>query len=147
MPQFNAQNAYTSSIRSTIDPRTAERRVLEQITARLRHAAKTRDTEFSKFAEALHDNLKLWLIFGGEAAREDNPMDANLRRQIFELAEFTRTQTSRVLKSETDVEILLEINENIIAGLRGDDAPLGATANPELSVDTTPSAIGLGEVA
>jgi len=120
MQGHSAEAAYRGSTRSTASPKTVERKLLEENANRLESLQKQKDKNFPGYVKALHENLRLWLIFAGEAARDDNPMDSSLRAQLFALSDFVRNHTAKVLNENASVEILVEINRNVAAGLRGE---------------------------
>ena len=143
MPFDTAETVYRKSTRSTASPKTIERKLLEELASRLQESERHKKTQFADFAQALHQNLKLWLIFGTEAARDDNPMEKDLRGQILNLTDFVRKQTSAALNGTVSVAILVEINRNIAAGLRGEtpmpsDTPISALSKPEILSATEP---------
>ncbi len=119
MQILSAEAAYRGSTRSTASPKTVERKLLEEHASRIESTQQEKDLNFPAFAKALHENLRLWLVFGTEAARNDNPMDPTLRAQLFTLSDFVRAHTSKVLNGNATVDVLVEINRNIAAGLRG----------------------------
>ena len=118
MPQTLAQQAYAQAGAPTRTPRDTEFEVISRITRRLNNAAARKDIDFGGFAEALHDNRRLWTVLAAEVADADNWLPQDLRARIFYLAEFTRHHSSRVLADKGSVEPLLEINMAVLRGLR-----------------------------
>lgn len=92
-----------------------------RITAALRSAAANGKESFAPFAKALSDNRRLWTIIATDVAGKDNALPKELRAQIFYLAEFTLTHTSRVLQREASADVLIEINTMIMRGLRSQE--------------------------
>jgi flagellar protein FlaF len=116
-----ARTAYNSDAAVRTD-RGLEYDVFARITAALRKATATAAENFAAFAKALDDNRRLWTIIAGDVAGAGNGLPRQLRAQVFYLAEFTITQTSRVLRGEASADVLIEINTMMMRGLRGQEA-------------------------
>ena len=117
-PQTLAQRAYAQSAAPTRTPRDTEYEAISKITHRLNSAAARRETDFSAFVQALHENRRLWSVLATDVADADNALPNNLRARIFYLAEFTEQHSSQVLGNKATVEPLLEINMAVLRGLR-----------------------------
>lgn len=115
-----ARRAYAPTTFSLKPGRAVEAQIVGQITARLRAAAKTADTNFPAFVEALHDNRRMWVILATDVADADNGLAAQLRAQIFYLAEFTDLHTAKVLRNEATADALIDINTAILRGLNAE---------------------------
>ncbi len=116
-----ARTAYGTQTAVRTD-RGIEYDAFARITAALRTAAAAAKQNFTAFAKALDDNRRLWTIIAADVAEGSNMLPKQLRAQIFYLAEFTLTQTSRVLRGEASADILIEINTMIMRGLRSQEA-------------------------
>ncbi|WDI31551.1 flagellar biosynthesis regulator FlaF [Hyphococcus flavus] len=123
-----ARNAYQQSTKSTAEPRSVERQLLTRLTSALIAADKSRDTDKAGVARALGKNLEFWTVIAADVASEGNQLSAELRSQLFYLYEFTRYTTNKILGGDDSVSIhpLIEINQNIMAGLQG--GPQGAAS-------------------
>lgn len=117
-----ARTAYASSSTSVRTPRSIEYGAFARVTQRLRETADHRKENFSALVAALHDNRKLWTILAMDVAGSDNGLPAQLRAQIFYLAEFTQAQTAKVLNGDPDIGALVDINTSVMRGLRPDGA-------------------------
>jgi flagellar protein FlaF len=115
-----ARTAYGSQAGVRSD-RSVEYDTFARITAALRKAAEAAKQNYSAFAKALDDNRKLWTIIAADVADGGNLLPKQLRAQIFYLAEFTLTQTSRILRGEASADVLIEINTMIMRGLRSQE--------------------------
>lgn len=119
--QALAQKAYAQTTKSVGSPRAIEYQVFARVTRELRAAA---DQEsFPKLAEALHANVQLWTVIGADVAGENNGLPKELRVNLFNLCEFTRLHSKKVLRREATVDALIEINTAIMKGLRGPAKP------------------------
>lgn len=111
------QNGYMEATRSVGMPREVEYHLFSQITGRLNRANKE-GADFALLAEALHENVALWRTIGLSVAEPENELPPQLRAQLFYLFEFTREHTPKVLRGEADAAALIDINTNIMRGLR-----------------------------
>ena len=75
----------------------------------------------ARLAEAMHDNVRLWMALGADVASDENQLPKPLRVQILGLANFARTHMLRVLAGEETVDALIDINMAIMKGLRGQE--------------------------
>ena len=118
MNAFNmAKTAYSNSAAPTRTARGTEYDAFARITHRMKAAA-TDISKFSILAAALYENNKLWSILAVDVSDKDNTLPAELRSRIFYLYEFTAQHTSKVLRKEASVDVLIDINTAIMRGLR-----------------------------
>ena len=101
--------------------RSAEYEAIAKISHRLRAAALKKDKHYPEFVEALSDNGRLWTTLAVDLAQPENALPKELRARLFWLAEFTAHETTRILRNEGDVSILIEINAAVLQGLRGQE--------------------------
>jgi flagellar protein FlaF len=117
-----AQNAYAPASPATHTPRDAEYHAFAHVTGLLSVARDTpRDAigYTARLAEALHENVRLWMALGADVASDENQLPKPLRVQILGLANFARTHMLRVLAGEETVDPLIDVNMAIMKGLRG----------------------------
>lgn len=114
-----AQSGYTNSLQSTGDPRTIEYRVFAQVTRELSALKKDALDYPAKMAKALYENLRLWTILAADVANDNNQLPADLRSNLFYLAEFTRHHTIKVRAGEATPQALIDVNTMVMRGLRG----------------------------
>lgn len=116
-----ARDAYKQSTKTTASPRSVERQLLTRLTSALIAAERNRKDDKAGLARALGKNLEFWTVVATDVASEGNQLPAELRAQLFYLFEFTRHVTRKVLGGDDTVSILplIEINQNIMAGLQG----------------------------
>jgi flagellar biosynthesis activator protein FlaF len=115
-----ARTAYGSQAGVRTD-RSVEYDTFARITAALRKAADSAKQNFAAFAKALDDNRQLWTIIAADVSEAANGLPQALRAQIFYLAQFTVTQTSRILRGEAGADVLIEINTMVMRGLRSQE--------------------------
>jgi flagellar biosynthesis activator protein FlaF len=112
-----AQTAYGPKAVSTQSPRETEYQTFVRITGALATAhANGRVVEIAK---ALHDNNRLWTTLAADAASDGNQLPVSLRARIVNLAQFSLTHSMKVLRMEADAQPLIEINQTVMKGLRG----------------------------
>lgn len=119
----SAQRGYAVNTAPTRTDRRTEYEVVAQITRRLRAAAQQGRKDFAGYAEALHDNRRLWTTLAADVADRDNGLPDSLRARVMYLAEFTAQHTSKVLQKQASVMPLLEINMAVLRGLKGEGTP------------------------
>lgn len=120
----NALRTYENVDRQTMSGREVEAAVLTKAAQKLTEcqkdlAAANRD---GRLEEAIKFNQRIWSIFQAELSREDNPLPKQLRINILRLGGFV---DRRLLESIADpipdkLDIVIRINNNLAAGLRGD---------------------------
>ncbi|KIC20655.1 flagellar biosynthesis regulator FlaF [Leisingera sp. ANG-Vp] len=116
---LKAKSAYSAAKAPTRTAKNFEYEVMARVTRRMVAAAQKGQSNFPEFVQALNDNRKLWSIFTADLATPGNPLPAELKGSLFELAIFTRQHTSKVLQRKADIRPLVEINTAIMRGLRG----------------------------
>ena len=117
-----ARNAYANSKQQTSSPRAIEQQVLSRITGALIAADRDKQDDRAGFMRAVSKNLEFWSVIATCVADASNALPPPLRAQIFYLFEFTRAHTARLFDGDpaATTDILVEINRNIIAGLKGE---------------------------
>lgn len=115
-----AQNGYAMAGAPVRTPRSIEIEVIAKITRKLHSVGQNEPERIVSKAQALYENRKLWGIFAADVALQDNPLPRELKANILYLAEFVNVQTSKVLASGAPIEPLIEVNQAIMRGLRGE---------------------------
>jgi len=118
-----AKSAYSSSRPTIRTDRSTEYDVFAQITQNIQAATVSGKSGFSTLASALHENRKLWRILATDVADMNNLLPEELKAQIMYLAEFTDFHTKRVLAGQASTDVLVDVNTNIMRGLRNVYAP------------------------
>ncbi len=119
----NAVSAYQEVDKQTISGRETEARVLSEAAMKLIKVQNDWDHEDrdQRLDEALRYNQKLWSLFQGELQREDNPLPKKLRIDILRLSLLIDKRIFEVMAfpAREKLDIIIRINQNIAAGLRG----------------------------
>jgi flagellar protein FlaF len=122
-----AANAYKNVDKSTNSGRETEARVLTDAALKLKRCQEgwNNPERDSQLDAALRYNQKIWSLFQGELEREDNPLPQKLRIDILRLAAFIDKRIFEVMAypSPEKLTIIININQNLAAGLRGNPGP------------------------
>jgi flagellar protein FlaF len=114
--------AYQKVERATISGRETEARVLMQAAMKLQVCQKNwQDGNDEDLDAALKYNQKIWSIFQTELANSENPLPDALKRDLLKLAAFIDRRIFETMSfpSPEKLSIIIKINQNIAAGLRG----------------------------
>ncbi|MCA3563888.1 MAG: flagellar biosynthesis regulator FlaF [Methylocystis sp.] len=120
----NPAQAYARTAQQTLQGRDLEAHVLLKTAATLQGIRDNWDLRQDELPDALLKNRKLWTVFVSAMSAEDCPMPAMLRSNIISLGMFifNRTIQLSVDPQPQLITVLIEINRNVAAGLRGSDA-------------------------
>ncbi|MEO9651231.1 MAG: flagellar biosynthesis regulator FlaF [Roseobacter sp.] len=111
-----ARRAYAPTQAPIKTARSTEYDVIASISHRMKRAIQQDD--FVSLVEALHENNRLWVALGVDAAHPDNLLPDELRARIVYLADFTRQHAHKVMQKQESAIPLLEINAIILKGLK-----------------------------
>jgi flagellar biosynthesis activator protein FlaF len=119
----NPMAAYENVSKMTMPGREIEATVLTKAARKLKDCQEnwnTGDWEV-KLEGALKFNQRIWSIFQDELMRDDNPLPKNLRLDILRLSTFIdrRILETIAYPSPEKLNIIISINDNLAAGLRG----------------------------
>jgi len=121
--QRNAVNTYQTVLKETMSGRETEARVLTQGALKLIDCKKNWDApnRNTRLDDALRYNQRLWSIFQVELTKEDNPLPANIKINMILLSRFIDRRIFETMAFPTPekLDIIIKINQNIAAGLRG----------------------------
>lgn len=119
----NAVKAYQTVDQKTMSGRETEARVLTQAAVKLIDCQKHWDApdRNQRLDAALRYNQRIWSIFQVEVAKPDNPLPAAIKRDILALSNFIdkRIFDTMAFPASEKLTIIIKINQNIAAGLRG----------------------------
>jgi flagellar biosynthesis activator protein FlaF len=118
-----ALNAYKSVEKKTVSGRETEARVLTEAASKLRFCQKNWGSDNRKelLDDALNYNQRIWTIFQAELGKQDNPLPDNIKLDLLRLSSFIDKRIFEVMAypDPEKLSIIIKINENIAAGLRG----------------------------
>ncbi len=110
-------NAYTQVQNKTGDGRDIEYRLLAKVTHGLAEALKTPNDVKKRVAAALH-NRDVWSALRLDLSNENNALPKELRASLISLSLWIERETSSVIDGNGDIDALIEVNRNIMAGLK-----------------------------
>jgi flagellar protein FlaF len=118
----NPLQMYDAVSRTTLSGREIEAAVLTKAALKLKECQEGwhKNDRKAKLNEALKFNQRMWSVFQGELGREDNPLPKHLRRDLLRLSAFVdkRIFETMAYPSADKLTVIIEINQNIAAGLR-----------------------------
>lgn len=118
----NAFKNYQDVEKTTVSGRETEARVLTQAAIKLQVCQNNwQDGSFEELDTALKYNQRIWSIFQSELAKQDNPLPTEIKRDLLKLAGFIDKRIFETMSfpSPEKLNIIIKINQNIAAGLRG----------------------------
>jgi flagellar biosynthesis activator protein FlaF len=116
-----AASAYTKVAQATHTPRELEAALLMKAASRLQAIRDDWEERRRELFEALTYNRKLWTILVSSATEADNPLPTAIKQNVANLAIFIFNHTLAVITQPAPerLAILIDINREIAAGLRG----------------------------
>ena len=119
----NPVQAYENVNKTTLPGREIEAAVLTKAARKLKECQDNWDADDrdEKLAGALKFNQMIWSIFQGELQKKDNPMPTKLKVDLLRLSVFIDRRIFETMADPTPekLTIVININNNIAAGLRG----------------------------
>jgi flagellar protein FlaF len=107
--------------------REVEAAVLVKAAARLKECQEkwSGPGNAAKLDSALKFNQRIWSILQAELSKPENPLPENLKMDLLRLSAFVDKRIFEIMAypEPAKVTILININENIAAGLRARPAP------------------------
>lgn len=123
---LNPLDAYQSVEKSTLSGRELEASVLMRATLLLTEAQNNwgRPGHEERLDHAVRHNQRIWTLFQAELTQADHPLPAEIRQNLLSLSVFIDKRTFDVIAypDPAKLDILISINKNVAAGLRGDSS-------------------------
>ena len=122
--QNQAVQAYQQASRQTVPPRDLEANLLSTAASHFQRIREDWDLLSSELPTALKFNRKLWSVFLSSVIDDESKLAIDVRQNIANLGVFVLTQTAelQVEASPEKLDILIKINRELAAGLRGSPA-------------------------
>lgn len=116
-------DAYQAIEKTTLSGRELEASVLmraAQLLADVQHHWDAPGLN-DRLDQALRHNMRIWTLFQAELTSADNPLPPELRSNLLSLSAFIDKRSFEVMAdpNPAKLDILISINKNIAAGLRG----------------------------
>lgn len=119
-------NAYRQTVKNTTSGRELEAAVLNKAAYLLKECQELWEDEGhrERLDGALVFNQKIWTIFQEELLKDDNPLPVKIRENILNLSIFIDKTIVDVMAhpAPEKLKIIIDINMNLAAGLRGSPA-------------------------
>jgi flagellar protein FlaF len=120
----NPLDAYRNVEKATLSQRDIEATVLNKAAMQLQTIRDnwTSDDRAAGLEDALNYNQKVWTFFQAELSMQDNPLPDEIKKNLLALSMFVDRRTFEALAypAPEKLDILININLNVSAGLRGD---------------------------
>jgi flagellar biosynthesis activator protein FlaF len=120
----NPLDAYRNVEKATLPQRDLEANVLTKAAMQLQELRNNwvRDKHDAHLEEVLTYNQRIWTFFQAELAVENNPLPDEIKRNLLALSAFVDRRSFEVLAypAPEKLDILISINLNVAAGLRGE---------------------------
>ena len=116
-----AANAYSKIAQATHSPRELEAAILMKAATRLQAIRDDWEGRRRELADALTYNRKLWTVLVSSATETGNPLPSGIKQNVANLGIFIFNHTLAVMSQPAPerLAILIDINREIAAGLRG----------------------------
>ena len=109
--------AYQNAQRAAEDPRSTEYRLFGQVTGALidaHHAGK----KGAGLIDAIDWNRRLWSTLAVDCMDDHNQLTKELRAQIISLSLWVAKYSGQVLHQNAPLEPLINVNRNVMQGLK-----------------------------
>ncbi|MDP2431755.1 MAG: flagellar biosynthesis regulator FlaF [Pseudomonadota bacterium] len=120
----NPLDAYRSVEKATLSQRDLEATVLTKAALQLQSLRDnwTRENHDAQLEDALSYNQRVWSFFQAELSVDENPLPEEIRRNLLALSFFVDRRSFDMLAypAPEKLDVLISINNNVAAGLRGD---------------------------
>ena len=110
--------AYQQTIAESDDPRRMEYRVFLRVTLDLEQHREG-DWRSAGLKEALWRNMQLWNTLRADLLDEGNGLPERLRAGLVSLSISVDQHSRRVLRGESDLGLLIDLNRAVMRGLQG----------------------------
>ena len=135
----NGYAAYGKNQRSSANPRDVEYELLARANASLQKALEASGPLAIKVkAEAALKNREIWSVFRADLSSEGNQLPKKLRADLVSLSLWVEREVQNVLNGEGDIETMIFINQQIMAGLKGDPGPGLGEETPQTPLEAEP---------
>ncbi len=111
--------AYAQQQKRNLSPREVEAMAFTKAALMLEDAKKVTNN-INEYSKALRFNHLLWTIIQADLTDPENQLPPEIKANVMSLSIFVDKQTTKALRSSlpTDLDVLININRNLAAGLR-----------------------------
>jgi flagellar biosynthesis activator protein FlaF len=142
-PYGQAADAYGNTAAET-DQRALEGKILLKSARQLEDLSKRLDgaerVPLTDIGDAIEYNRKLWMVFVNDAMNDAHPLPQEIKNNIASLGVFVFKRSTDILVEPTPakIQILIDINRNIAAGLMKQKAPAKTDGEPPAAPPADP---------
>ncbi len=115
--------AYARTAYAVSNPRDLEAQLLLKAASGLQAVIDGKAKNKKQALDALNYNLRCWKIFTGAAADPTNPQSQDVKQYVLNLGVFVMSHSLKQISlhdiNAEDLKILVKINSELAAGLRG----------------------------
>src|SRR4029077_5404598 len=124
--------AYAQQQKRNLSPREVEAMAFTKAALMLEDAKKITNN-LVEYSKALRFNHLLWTIIQADLTDPENQLPPEIKANVMSLSIFVDKQTTKALRSSNagDLDVLININRNLAAGLR---------SNPQAAPASVPTA-------
>lgn len=130
----NGYAAYGNAQTQSVDPRDIEYRLLAQVTSAMMRARENPDNVKPRLEAALW-NRNIWSALRVDLSSDGNQLPKELRASLISVSLWIEKETMSVMEGKGDLDAMIDINRNIMAGLKpdtsADEEIRNASAEPQ----------------
>lgn len=134
---YSGYNAYKTVQNKVDDPRDTEYRLLAQVTAAMIAARDNSSKDLRDTIDAVLWNSRIWSAFRVDLSAEDNQLPKDLRASLLSLSIWVEREAHAVMDGQSNLDALIEVNRNIMAGLKPDTVADPSTATVSAHSEAT----------
>ena len=125
-----AASAYSRTAQTGQTPRELEASILMKSASRLQGIRDDWANRSCELDEALTYNRKLWTVLVSSVTRPENPLPTPIKQNVVNLGLFIFNHTLSLMAAPAPerIGVLVSINRELAAGLRGIGVPEGSAA-------------------
>lgn len=111
------------------DPRDLEYRLLAQVTGALLNARDNIDNAKQR-VDAAKWNRDVWAALRQDLVSDNNQLPKELRASLISISLWIEKEALRVMEGSGDIDALIDVNRNIMAGLKPVTTDDAASTSP-----------------
>jgi len=123
-------SVYKSAQTNKDDPRDVEYRLLAQVTSAL-IKARENPQDVKERVQAAKWNRDVWAAFRQDLMSDNNQLPQDLRASLVSISLWVDKETLAIMDGRGDIDAAIEINRNIMAGLKPESS--GEEQTPQTS--------------
>jgi flagellar biosynthesis activator protein FlaF len=111
--------AYQQAAQRAETPRDVEYRLFAQVTRALLDVKATPREDLRAWIDVLHWNRRIWAALADDCSSPTNALPEHTRAQVISLSLFVHRTSSEVMRRETEIDVLIDLNRTMMQGLSG----------------------------